>query len=399
MKIIHTSDWHIGQTFYEYDRQEEHILFLSWLKSEVKKQNADVLLIAGDIFDSPNPSADAQAIYYRFLQELSTENPKLQVVVIAGNHDSAARLEAPNPLLSGINVKARGIVKRNSAGEIDHDWLTIPLTKDGKIAAWCLAVPYLRQGDYPPAATYAEGVGKLYKYLIEHLPDRGIPIIAMGHLHVAGSELSENDSHERILVGGLDCVSAELFPDEITYLALGHLHRAQRVKADNVRYSGSPLPMSFSERKNIQGVDVVEIKEGKAEISRLHFPAPVKLISIPEEAGTLENVMETVNFLPLGSATPLSPFLEIKVKITEPEPSLRFIIENALKGKDVRLARIVPVLPPQQQSALSLSFEELQTINPYNVAKDVFSRRYGGKDMPETMQELLQSVLMEITTS
>ena len=129
MKIIHTADWHLGQSFYEYDRKAEHIRFLSWLKDRIRTFGIDVLLIAGDVFDSPNPSAESQKIYYSFLREIIDENPLLQVIIIAGNHDSAARLEAPNPLLEGMNVTVRGLVKRTAGGNIDYENLIIPLMK------------------------------------------------------------------------------------------------------------------------------------------------------------------------------------------------------------------------------------------------------------------------------
>ena len=119
MKILHTADWHLGQTFYEYDRREEHLHFLEWLKQQIRQHEIDVLLIAGDVFDSPNPSAESQRMYYRFLREVTSENPSVQIIIIAGNHDSAARLEAPNPLLENMNVTVRGVVRRNAEGDID----------------------------------------------------------------------------------------------------------------------------------------------------------------------------------------------------------------------------------------------------------------------------------------
>ena len=158
MRILHTADWHIGQYFFGYDRKEEHAYFFDWLKKTIKEQQVDVLLVAGDVFDSPNPSAESQKIYYRFLREVTADNPNLQIVIIAGNHDSAGRLEAPNPLLEEMNVHVRGIVRKNEDGEIDCQQLFVPLSKDGEVKAWCIAVPYLRQGDYPNAESYAKGV-------------------------------------------------------------------------------------------------------------------------------------------------------------------------------------------------------------------------------------------------
>lgn len=247
MKLLHTADWHLGQTFFDYDRREEHILFLQWLREQVKAHEVDVLLVAGDVFDSPNPSAESQKMYYRFLCEITAENKELQIIIIAGNHDSAARLEAPNPLLENLNITVRGVVKRSVDGEIDFNHLIVPLRKGG----YCLTVPYLRQGDYPEAETYAQGVQKMYQALYEQIKERELPIIAMGHLQATGSEISENDRLERTVIGGLECISPDSFAKEIAYTALGHLHRGQQVsKRENVRYSGSPLPMSFAERNN-----------------------------------------------------------------------------------------------------------------------------------------------------
>lgn len=117
MKILHTADWHLGQTFFTYDRREEHEAFLEWLREQIKQVEADVLLIAGDVFDTPNPSAASQQLFYRFLRRITEENRALQVVVIAGNHDSAARLEAPNPLLEDMRITIRGITVAMTRGK------------------------------------------------------------------------------------------------------------------------------------------------------------------------------------------------------------------------------------------------------------------------------------------
>ena len=211
MKVLHTADWHLGQTFYEYDRREEHFHFLEWLKQQIKQHEIDVLLIAGDVFDSPNPSAESQRVYYRFLREVTSENPSLQIVIIAGNHDSAARLEAPNPLLEDMNIIVRGTVRRNAEGDIDLQHLIVPLYTEGKVTAYCLAVPYLRQGDYPSAENYSKGVQQLYEQLFNKVKEKGIPVVAMGHLQATGSEISEDDRSERTVIGGLECVSPDAF--------------------------------------------------------------------------------------------------------------------------------------------------------------------------------------------
>ena len=427
MKIIHTADWHLGQSFYEYDRKAEHIRFLSWLKDKIRNLGIDVLLIAGDVFDSPNPSAESQKIYYSFLREITNENPLLQVIIIAGNHDSAARLEAPNPLLEGMNISVRGLVKRMTDGSIDYENLIIPLMKGG----FCMAVPYLRQGDYPEADTYSKSIKSLYDSLFQIINDKQAvlighphgqksttplnvsrlfsetemtgqtmsfqPVIAMGHLHATGSEISENDRSERTIIGGLECVSPDAFSEDIAYTALGHLHRGQRVHGkENVRYAGAPIPMSFAEKNNTQGVVLVEINESATRIDRIVYDDTVEMLSIPHEHKGLDDVLSEMNRLPEGEITETSPYVEIKILVTEPEPSLRSRIEETLKGKAVRLARISAVTPADKKEGNILTPDELHEISPLALAEKVFVQQYGGDKMPEPIRKLLQEIIREV---
>ncbi len=400
MKIIHTADWHLGQTFFECDRKAEHDLFLQWLRNQVKEHQVDVLLIAGDVFDSPNPSAESQRVYYRFLCDITSENPHLQVIITAGNHDSAQRLESPTALLDLIHVSVRGTVRRTPEGDFDLDYLTVPLLQGGV----CMAVPYLRQGDYPAAASYGEGVKALYDQLYAYAQTQagGGPIIAMGHLQATGSEISANDRSERTVIGGLECVSPAAFDEGILYTALGHLHRGQRVSGrEQVRYSGAPIPMSFAEKYNKQGVVLVALGEDslpgeEVTITRLAFEAPVPLLSIPKVPELLPEVLEAIAQLPVGPVLSNSPFLEIKVRVTGPEPSLRYQIEQALEGKAVRLSRIALTAPEQQVVQEKMNYEQLKSMSALDIAADVYKRNYGGQDMPEELKSMLQQVIREV---
>lgn len=424
MRILHTADWHLGQTFYEYDRRAEHRHFLEWLKRQIKQRNIDLLLIAGDVFDGPNPSAEAQHMYYAFLREVTTDNPSLQIVIIAGNHDSAARLEAPSPLFDGMNITVRGVVKRDIDGEIDWTHLIVPIYKKEAlplinrtkasggseeellsvtmnrhhIAAFCLAVPYLRQGDYPPAENYAAGVQLLYEQLYAQLADETRPVIAMGHLQAAGATLSEDDRAERSVVGGLEGVSAEAFSEHIAYTALGHLHRLQKVAGrDNIRYAGAPVPMSFAEAGNRSGVVMVEMEEGRTRIHRIEVPVYAVLKRIPATPEPLEAVLEALEDLPEGEVTERSPYLEVRVKMTVPDTSYKYKIELALQGKAARLARLVAVMPEVKASGIrAASYEELQSLHPLEVALDYYKRRYDGQDMADEVKQLLEGVIKEV---
>ena len=394
LKILHTADWHLGQTFYAYERYEEHEAFLGWLCGELSERQADVLLIAGDVFDTPNPSALSQRLFYRFLRRATEENPALQIVVIAGNHDSAARLEAPDPLFEEMRVVVRGLVRRTPSGEIDFDHLIVPLGDPLHPEAYCLAVPYLRQGDYPRAENYAQGVAALYRALCERASRWGKPLVAMGHLQATGAEVSENDRSERTVIGGLECVSPEAFDTSLRYTALGHLHRSQRVsRRENVRYAGAPIPMSFAEKNNRHGVVSVTLDGDSTAIEWLPFEPPVSLMSI---AGTSETIFAAIEQLPQGEADTRAPYLEIKVQLMQPEPSLRRRIEEALAGRRVRLARLVPELPGQNTDGEDVAFaDDWQEVSPMQIANDHYQRIFQ-TEMPAEMTALLQQVMREV---
>lgn len=415
IRILHTADWHLGQTFFGYDRVEEHTHFLQWLVRELKENKIDVLLIAGDIFDVSNPSAASQHMFYRFIRQVTEENPKLQLVVVAGNHDSAARLEAPLPLLQEMRTEIRGIVRRHE-GEIDYDHLIVELkNSEGEVEALCLAVPFLRQGDYPVVTTdgnpYAEGVKELYVRLQERALQRrkdGQALVAVGHLQATGSEIAERDFSERTIIGGLECVSPDTFTEQIAYTALGHIHKSQRVSGrENVRYAGSPLPMSFAEREYHHGVVIVTLAEGWAvEIEKREYVPLVGLLSVPRgKAATPEEVLEELAHLPLASEEAEGeqkerslhfPYLEIKVLLTEPEPMLRQQIEEAIADKAVRLARIVSVYRQAEENTLEeeVLAAGLQEMNPLQIVKATFENTYQS-EMPEELERLFQQAMRE----
>lgn len=406
IRILHTADWHLGQTFFGYDRTQEHEHFLDWLAGVLTKNKIDVLIVAGDVFDVSNPSAASQRMFYRFIHRVTTENPRLQLVVVAGNHDSAARLESPLPLLQEMRTEIKGIVRKQN-GKIDYEHLLVELKNAaGEVEALCLAVPFLRQGDYPVVETegnpYAEGVKELYarllKYALKKRTD-GQALVAVGHLLATGSEIAEKDHSERIIIGGLESVSPESFPEQIVYTALGHIHKAQRVSGrENIRYAGSPLPMSFAEKHYHHGVVKVTLDEGWAvEIEKLEYTPLVRLLSIPAtEAAAPDEVLDELRRLELPEDEPM-PYLEVKVKLSEPEPMLRQQVEEILEDKPVRLARIVSFY---RQAAEGSVEEEtltagLQEMNPLQIVKATFENSYQ-TEMPEELVNLFQEACRTI---
>ncbi len=394
MKIIHTADWHLGQTFFNYDRSREHAVFLDWLCNTIKERGTELLLIAGDVFDSPNPSAESQRMYYHFLKRVTGENSNLQIIVTAGNHDSAARIEAPAPLLNIFNIHISGIVHYHDA-EIDYDRMIIPIADGG----CCLAVPYLRHNDHPEADSYNEGVEMMYAELYRRATAKGYsPIIAMGHLQASGATVSVGDSSEHAIIGGMEGIEAQFVNEGIAYTALGHLHKAQRVaEKENIRYSGSPLPMSFAERNNKQSVTEVIIEAGKCRIEKILFDTPVKLLSIPEKPQPIDVVLEELATLPDGEQNGNSPFLEVRVLITTVDPTIRQRIEEAIEGKAVRLARVEATssITRQGEGNKPMTYEDFKKIAPVALMKDIYKKEME-KEMPENLVKLLDEITKEV---
>lgn len=405
IRILHTADWHLGQTFFGYDRTEEHEVFLNWLAEEIRQKEIDALIIAGDVFDVSNPSAASQSMYYQFIYRVTAENPYLQIVIVAGNHDSAARLEAPLPLLQAMRTEVRGVVRKLEGGEIDYDHLTVELkNRQGEVELLCMAVPFLRQGDYPAVQTegnpYAEGVRELYAQLLQRLWKRRTEnqaILAIGHLQATGSEIAEKDYSERTVIGGLECVSPEAFSEQIAYTALGHIHKAQRVSGrENVRYAGSPIPMSFAEKHYHHGVVMVTFDGGCAvDIERLECPKLIPLMSVPNgEPVSPEAILKALKELPETEA--VAPYLEVKVLLEEPEPMLRQEIEEALADKNYRLARIVSTYRTDIGNTVKENENwkrGLQEMSPLQIAQSAFEKIYQ-VEMPVELTGLFEEAYL-----
>jgi exonuclease SbcD len=396
MRLLHTSDWHLGQTLHNFDRIHEHQRFLDWLLETIAAEQVDALLIAGDIFDNSNPSAASQRQLYRFLQQARARAPQLDIVVIAGNHDSPGRLEAPGPLLEAHGTRVVGHVVRDAAGEIDLERLVVPLTdRDGAVKAWCVAIPFLRPGDVPrveleatddgtPVDAYLSGIALLYQQAYALARTRcanGEAILAMGHCHMVGGDASP-DSERRILIGGTEALPSSMFDPGIAYAALGHLHLAQKVgKQEHLRYCGSPLPLSFAEIGYRHQVLRIDLDGDKAkEIVPLHVPRAVELLRVPAQPAPLTQVIAELVGLDLPDA-PLheQPYLEVRVLLDGPEPSLRAQVEAALEGKPVRLAKIEPTRKVVTAAGIdaALSLDQLAQLQPDDIFRRLWQQRFG----------------------
>ena len=270
MKILATSDWHLGNLFHGNDRLPEHKHFLKWLLEQIAEQKPDALLIAGDIFDNGNPSAAAQTVYYEFLADATQLCPNMQVIITAGNHDSASRLEAPRPLLTRYHVEIRGNVRKiwqQSNWLYSFDDLIIPVTNEQGEEVIILAVPFLRS-DVVQNTSYSQGVNDFLRELTAEARKKhpGRKCIMMAHMYAKGSDIAKKDASEKIVIGGQEEVDLEGWNDHPDYMTCGHIHKRQHIwNTDWARYTGSILPMSFAEKDYIHGIDLITIGCDKGE--------------------------------------------------------------------------------------------------------------------------------------
>ena len=405
MRLLHTSDWHLGQTLHGFERRFEHDRFLDWLLTTLEQEEVDALLVAGDIFDTANPPAACQRRLFEFLAATRRKLPALNIVLVAGNHDSAGRLEAPSPILDAFGITVIGQAKRLDSGTHDLDDLVVPLRHaDGRVGAWCIAVPFMRPGDVPRVADaedpYAAGIAALYADALSHALSRRTPgqaIVAMGHCHLVGGKVSE-DSERRILIGGAEALPASLFGPDIAYVALGHLHLAQSVGDPTRRYSGSPLPLSFAEVGYPHQVLIVDLDAGAVrDIRELRIPRSVELLRIPETREPIDTVLTTLRALTLANLPEAEqPYLEVRVRLDAPEPGLRARIEDALDGKPVRLARIDSRTAAQAAGTgdQAASIDALERLDPEDVFVRLYRDRYG-EEAPASLRTALAELLID----
>ncbi|RTZ61648.1 MAG: exonuclease sbcCD subunit D [Gammaproteobacteria bacterium] len=394
LRILHTADWHLGHSLHGISREYEHRKFLAWLLDTLQQQKADVLIVAGDIFDTANPPAYAQRLYYDFLSSLNQALPLLDVVIIGGNHDSAMRLDAPRDLLSSMNIHVVGGLPRDADGKPDLEKLLVPLKNaSGETAGLCVAMPFLRQADLPQVDpeqsddasgdALIDGVRQLYRdavSLARSQMQEGMALVATGHCYMTGARISDL-SERKVLGGNQHALPANIFSLLVDYAALGHMHLVQRVgKKDRIRYSGSPIPLSLAEKDYPHQVLLVQVSAGSARVSSIDVPQTVGILQVPPEPEPLETVLQALRRLPdAGHSTDMEnwPLLEAQVKLNEPQAGLRESILEALQGRKARLVKITTVYPGSGDAlADAADIIELENLRPDDVFRRCYSSRY-----------------------
>lgn len=307
MKILHTADWHLGKKLHKHELSKDHQLFLDWLINLIQEQNIDLLLISGDVFDLANPPIEARAMYYWFLRQMI--QLKCKIIITGGNHDSAQMLDAPKDILNLLDITVVG----GAINPIENEVIVL------ENLVVC-AVPYLRDADLRQAiegesgASRVEnvrlGIKKHYDTLAEICQEKypNLPKIAMGHLYAHG--VSTSESEREIQIGNEAGIDSDCFSQTFDYVALGHIHRPQIIGGnERIRYSGSPIPLSFSEKNDQKIVLFLEVSDNKIqEIKTIDVP---KFRDLKRISGTLEEVKSKL--IAHQNEAQLQAFLEVEV--------------------------------------------------------------------------------------
>jgi exonuclease SbcD len=406
MKIIHTSDWHLGKKLYGRNRYEESERFLNWLIDIIEKESADALLISGDIFDTVSPPNKALEQYYGFLYRVSAtccEN----IIITAGNHDSPSLLNAPKELLKAFNIHVIG----NAADDPDNEAIIIN-GKDKTHGAVVCAVPYLREKDIrtvneeescdDKSRRMLEGIKEHYSCVMscaeaksritQHNGLKKLPIVVMGHLFTAGGTTVSGDGVREIYVGNLEKTGCDIFPENIDYLALGHLHVPQKVfGCENKRYCGSPIPIGFSEAKQRKMVIAVEFLNGKTAIKEIYVPSFRELRTISGSIDEIRDQILELNFSGIKAPDMLRIWAEVIYTGKTAAGDLREIILEMTNNSSVEILRIKNESLADGILRSSFEGESLDSLSEY----DVFERCLDSSGVEEKQWPELKETFSE----
>lgn len=392
IRILHTSDWHLGHKLGGKLRLEEQRRIIDQILAVIEETEPHAVLIAGDIFDQPQPAHAVERLWHRFLIDALARRPGLQIVAIAGNHDAPSHLGRTSPLTDALQIRVLG--RAPSEGAPAADFL-VPLTAgQSQPAAWLAAIPYLSPhelmlgADATPAevdAAYRQRLDPIWQAL--QAAAGGLPTLAMMHHTFLGAQPSP-DSERPVMIGQVDGLSTSIFPDWLSYVALGHFHRAQPVGGSTrIWYSGSPLLMSETETVSHQQLRLIDVADdGALSQSGYQLQAPARFIRLPEQGyKPWAELVPLLTSLPDGEADALSPYLVLGVERLLATPEWEAEREAILSTKAVRLLRVDHAQEAAAQGPDQVqSLEEFQRIRPRDVFAKLVEER--GADLDESQR-------------
>ncbi|MCK5133800.1 MAG: exonuclease SbcCD subunit D C-terminal domain-containing protein [Candidatus Sabulitectum sp.] len=406
MRILHTSDWHIGRKLYRRKRYDEFDAFLNWLEGTIHRKEVDALLVSGDVFDTSTPGNRAQELYYRFLCRVAA-SPCRHVVVTAGNHDSPTFLTAPSEILRTLNVHVIGSITENISDEVlvlkDHNGIPELII---------CSVPYLRDRDIRKVEAgesiddkkrkIMDGIQGHYSAVCSLADEKcqelggSIPIVAMGHLFTTGARTIDGDGVRELYVGSLAHVGSEMFPECIDYLALGHLHIPQKVAGlETMRYSGSPIPMGFGEASQEKSICLIDFSSRKAEVSLEKVPVFQQLERI---RGNWDEISGRILQL---SRMDSSAWLQVEYNGSELMGDLQNRLNEAVSSTNMEILRVTNL---RVMNHVLDMVQDVTTLDNLS-AGEVFEKRMDAAEVPEeqrrdlvhTYREAINSLVEEDT--
>lgn len=409
MKVIHTSDWHIGQTLYQYSRDEEHKYFFKQLKDIVLEEKPDALIVSGDIFHASTPSVMSQRLYYHALVELSKLYDDLQIIVTAGNHDSPSRLEAPRELWEAFNVTVIGNLDfykevQENGLTYDASKIQIPVRRNDVIVGWILAVPFINAGNYPSLKEddcYSKRVFSFYNNLKDNLKlnvqySENHSIIAMGHFMISGVDSASQNK----LTGGLESVvSTEMSAiSGIDYWAMGHVHHPQNV-GGNIRYSGSPFAMTFNEIYP-HSVTVVEIENHNVDIKIREIDPLIPVVDFPFKPNSYDDAPSKDElFSEIVKVLDNECYVRLHVRTEMPLSDMdNARIQELFEGKNAKYCGIQAYFPVNESDCEEKSvrtLDEFRAISPFDLGCSVYKKK-NNAEMPDEMRVLFKEVCDEV---
>lgn len=396
MKLIHTSDWHLGHSLYNYDRSEEQQAFLDQLRDIVGREEPDVLLICGDIYHTTTPSSATQKMYTEGLLAIHQACPTTQIVVTAGNHDSCAKLEIDRSLWQHFNVTVIGNIARKADRSTDWEQHILEVTDPaGNVIGYIGAVPHVYPHNFPSengTLNREERQPAFFQGLLDHIQQKNrqqLPVILTAHLAVSASDATDD---EMKIIGGMDTISPDELGNGYDYLALGHIHYPHLVRKEYpiMAYCGSPLAIDFDEDYP-HSVTVLEIQQhGELpQLKTIEIQNPRPLTTLPQQASTLDEALLALEQWPEQQKDYIRVHLKADRSIT---PDILDRITTLLQDKQCRFCyvKIEKESPADMQQRKELSIEELKQKSPVEIAQMYYEEKEG-----EAMEQELAQLMLE----
>ena len=396
MKFLHTSDWHLGHSLYNFDRTTEQQAFLKQLTEAVRTHQPDALLVSGDIYHYSSPSASTQRMYTDAMLAIHEACPAMQIVVTAGNHDSSSRLETDSNLWKHFRVQVIGNIERKD-DQVLWEKHIVPLTDtSGKLTGYVIAVPHCYPQNFPvlhPDGPRDERQTDFFRTLLQETGKRntaGVPVILMAHLAVAGSDITGHDE----TVGGMDYLPVETLGEGYDYLALGHIHCPQTLRETErfARYCGSPLPVCFDETYP-HSITCIELaRHGDTPtLEIIPIDNPIPLVTLPKSPAPFETALKELQAFPANRPA----YIRLNVLLKDYlSPDCNEQASQAVRNKACRFCyiRTQRESSATSTSATSLNIQELKEQSPLDVA-DRYFEEATGEPMDDELRRLLKTVV------